>query len=488
MIAVGLGRLAETVGAELTGAGPDAEVTSVVVDSRQAQPGSLFVALPGEHVDGHDFVARAAQAGAVAALTTRPVPGVRCLVVPDAQQALGRVGRLAVDLARPQGLRVTGITGSQGKTSTKDLLAQVLETQAPTVAPVASFNNEIGVPLTACRVGPDTRFLVSEMGARGIGHIRYLCELTPPDVGMVLNVGFAHLGMFGSREAIAQAKGELAEAVPGDGVAVLNLGDPLVAAMHTRTRAAVVGFLEPDAEPDAAALRVAARLVSAVDPTADDAGCWSFGLRDSGTGETHPVRLRLLGAHQIGNALAAAAAATALGLAPAAVAEALSAAGPRSRWRMETHRRADGLLVVNDAYNANPGSMSAALRTLAGLGASRRAAGQPTRTVAVLGEMLELGDSAADEHAAVGRLAAELGIDRLLTVGDHADVIREGARAAGLGGEETAVFDTVDALREALLAEVASTDVVLVKASRAIGLETVADALLGDGPEQGSSA
>ena len=230
-----------------------APVTSVVVDSRLVTAGSLFIALPGERVDGHDYVQQAWQDGAVAAVVAHPVDrpvehparGGCCLLVEDPLVALGQVGAMVVTRAKQHGLRVAAITGSQGKTSTKDLLAQILDRVGATVAPQGSFNTEIGVPLTAARIEPDTRFLISEMGARGGGHVAYLCRLTPPDVGVVLNVGSAHLGMFGSQQAIAQAKGELVEALRPEGIAVLNLTDPLVAAMAGRTHARRFGFLEP---------------------------------------------------------------------------------------------------------------------------------------------------------------------------------------------------------------------------------------------------
>ena len=243
MIPLAVGEIAALLGASLVGPGdPETVVTSVTADSRQVVAGTLFVALPGTRVDGHAFVADAYAAGAAAALTGRPVPGARCLVVADPLVALGRLARHLVDRGAGRGLRVVGITGSSGKTSTKDLLGQVLEAAGPTVAPIGNLNNELGLPLTICRIEPDTRFLVAEMGARGIGHIAYLCDIAPPRVGVVLNVGQAHVGEFGGRAAIAQAKGELVEALPEDGVAVLNAADPLVWAMRERTRASISAF------------------------------------------------------------------------------------------------------------------------------------------------------------------------------------------------------------------------------------------------------
>ncbi len=494
MIATTLAELAELLDTPLTGDGdPRAEVTAVVVDSRLVEPGCLFVALPGERVDGHDYVEQAWRDGAVAAVTARPVsgrlggdgePGTGCcLVVADPLAALGRIGRLVVDKGKRFGLRVVGITGSQGKTSTKDLLAQILATAGETVAPQGSFNNEIGVPLTASRIRPSTRFLISEMGARGRGHIAYLCGLTPPGVGAVLNVGSAHLGMFGSRQAIAQAKGELVESLPPDGVAVLNLTDPLVATMAERTAARRFGFCVPGADQ----IAHAEVEVVADDPRPDAAGRWGFSLRFRGASEPasggreepgFAVQLQLLGRHQIGNALAAAAAAYALGIEPVQIAAALTSAELRSHWRMEVSERADGLLLVNDAYNANPASMAAALDTLAELGTSRRRNHPAVRTVAVLGDMLELGESSPDEHSEVGRRTAELGIDRLLVVGADAQSVVDGAVTAGYPKEKATMFSSISELAAALSAEASPSDVVLLKASRSIGLEVLADRML----------
>jgi UDP-N-acetylmuramoyl-tripeptide--D-alanyl-D-alanine ligase len=362
-------------------------------------------------------------------------------------------------LAEEHGLAVVGVTGSQGKTSTKDLIASVLEGFGETIAPPGSFNNEIGLPLTALRATSLTRFLVMEMGARGIGHVRYLCDIAPPRVGVVLNVGLAHVGEFGSREAIAQAKGELVEALPPEGVAVLNADDPLVAAMASRTSARVLTYgLAPDAG------------VGASEVTLDREGRARFTLRTpDGTAE---VALGLHGAHHVINSLAAAAVAHELGMSTAAIATALSAATPRSRWRMEVTTRPDGVTVVNDAYNANPDSMRAALSALVAIAGERR-------TWAVLGEMRELGESSASEHEGVGRLVADMNISRLVVVGDGARAAHTGALGARSWAEEPVFVPDTDAATELLAKELRPEDVVLVKASRAAGLERVAAALLG---------
>jgi UDP-N-acetylmuramoyl-tripeptide--D-alanyl-D-alanine ligase len=339
-----------------------------------------------------------------------------------------------------------GVTGSSGKTSTKDLLAAVLAPLGPTVAPPESFNNELGLPWTALRAGPDTRHLVLEFSARGPGHIAAAASAVPPRIGVVLNVGSAHLGEFGSVAGIAAAKGELVEALPADGVAVLNADDPLVAAMASRTAARVVttGLGAGDVRAEGVTL---------------DAGRARFRLvAPAGSAD---VALQLVGEHHVGNALAAAAVALELGATPEQVAAVLSAAAAASRWRMAVTDRADGVTVINDAYNANPDSMRAALRALAAIGAGRR------RTWAVLGPMAELGDGADAEHARITELAAELGIRDVVSVGCPA----YGAARA---------VDGVDAAVELLRSELAPGDVVLVKASRAAGLDRVATAILDD--------
>ncbi len=458
------GDLALLAGARLVGdssapVGPD-----VVIDSRAVTPGALFVALPGEHADGHDFAAGAVEAGAAAVLVGRVLDvAAPQLVVADPAAALATLATGLVAEARTAGLVTVGITGSSGKTSTKDLLAQVLSTAGETVAPVGSFNNEIGVPLTAVRVGAGTRFLVSEMGARGQGHIRWLCGIVPPAVGVVLNVGHAHLGEFGSVAAIAQAKGELVEAVTAGGWAVLNADDQLVLGMAGRTAARLATF-SVGAEPGTGELRVWATRVEA-DPLQRHA----FRLHAAGaaTGEAD-VQLLVSGAHQVANALAAAAVALTQGMGVPDVAAALGRAAARSRWRMELTESPAGVLVVNDAYNANPDSMAAALRSSVSL---RRPGG---RVLGVLGDMLELGPGAAQEHRRIGELAAGLGFDALVVIGEHAADLAAGAAAAGL--RATVVGDR-EAAFAAASAWLRPPDVVLVKASRGLALESVAEQL-----------
>ena len=467
MIAVTLGQIASWVDGTLADADPDTTVTAAAsVDSRRVVEGGLFVAIAGERVDGHDFAGDAVKAGAVACLAARPV-GVPAVVVDDPTVALGRLARAVLD--RLPDCAVVGLTGSQGKTTTKDLLARVLALRGPTVAPVGSYNTEVGVPLTVLRADRDTRHLVIEMGARGTGHIAYLCDMTRPRVGLVLNVGVAHVGEFGSRENIAQAKGELVESLAPDGLAVLNADDPLVAAMADRTRARVLTF----GSAEGADVRIE-------NLELDPAGRPRFDLTYARTAV--PVELGLLGRHQAANAAAAAAVALGLGMDPQTVAAALSGAEPASRWRMEPHQLPDGVLVLNDAYNANPDSMRAALDTLAEITRARPG----RRAIAVLGTMRELGPASEAAHREAGRQAAQSGVELLVVVGAAARGIHDGAREAGLS--DAVLVDDPAAVQGALRDRLRAGDVVLVKASRADGLERVAHALTSDDGDTSTEA
>ncbi|MBB1253427.1 UDP-N-acetylmuramoyl-tripeptide--D-alanyl-D-alanine ligase [Streptomyces alkaliterrae] len=468
MIPLSLADIAEIVSGRPHGIPDDQlKVTGpVVIDSRKVEPGGLFAAYAGERVDGHDYAAAAVADGAVAVLATRPVDAP-AILVDDVTRALGALARHSVSAL---GTAVVALTGSAGKTSTKDLIAQLLGELGPTVWPPGSLNNEIGLPLTALRAGADTRHLVLEMGARGKGHIRYLAELTPPRIGAVLNVGTAHLGEFGGRQQIAEAKGELVESLPSaaeGGVAVLNADDPLVRAMAARTKARVVLFGE-SADAD----------IRAEDVRLGDDGRPSFTLHTpSGCSD---VTMRLYGEHHVSNALAAAAVAHELGMPASQIAQALTSAGTLSRWRMEVTERADGVTVVNDAYNANPDSMKAALRALVAI-AGGGARGGGRRTWAVLGEMAELGEAALTEHDAVGRLAVRLNVSKLVAVGGReAAWLDMGAKNEGSWGEESVHVSDARAAIDLLRSELRPGDVVLVKASRSVGLEQVAQALLAD--------
>jgi len=459
VIPLSVAQVSEIIGARADLiADPHATVTGpVVIDSRQAGPGSLFAALPGQRADGHDFAAQAVAAGATAVLAARPV-GVPALIVPDVPSALAALATAVA--ARLPGLTVAAITGSAGKTTAKDLAAQLIESLGPTVSPQGSYNNEIGHPLTVLRVTGRTRYLVAEMSARGPGHIAALCRISPPRLGAVLCVGHAHAGEFGGLDEVARCKAELPAALPADGVAVLNADDPRVLAMAGGTAARVVTFgRSPRADVRAAGVVL------------DEVGRPGFTL---GTpAGSAPVRLRLHGEHNVSNALAAAALAGQLGMDPAAVAAGLSAATARSRWRMEVTRRPDGVLVINDAYNSSPEALGAALSALAAIARGRRA-------FAVLGPMKELGAQAEQLHEQAGRQAAQAGLAGLIVVGEEAAPMLAGAKAEpSWRGELLQVPDAAAALAEASRL-VRPGDVVLVKASRAANLQRVALALTGE--------
>jgi UDP-N-acetylmuramoyl-tripeptide--D-alanyl-D-alanine ligase len=449
MIPMTTGQIAVAVGGTLLDATGDEVVTSVCSDSRDATAGSMFVAIAGERVDGHDFSTQVFAAGASAVLAARPVGGP-AVIVADPVAALGRLAAYALTSLD---VTVVAVTGSSGKTSTKDLIAQVVD--PPVVAPIGSFNTDVGLPLTVLRADKDTRVLIVEMGMRGLGHIRTLTQIAPPNISVVTNVGTAHLELLGSQAGIAQAKGEIVEALTADGLAILNADDPYVAGMSARTVARVVTYGLVD-EAD----------VQAQSIVLDDLARPSFVLRH-GT-DYGWVTMSLHGAHQVPNALAAAAAGFSMGLDMETVTRRLAAAEPRSKWRMEVVERPDGVVVINDAYNANPESMRAGLEALAAMGAGRG-------TWAVLGEMREIGPTSAAEHTAMGALAQELAIDHLVVVGEGARPIAEAA--AGGSGEVLWLPDPASAL-DHVGRHVHAGDAVLIKASRSIGLDVIAAGLL----------
>lgn len=451
-------------------------VTSpVVIDSRRVEPGSLFAALAGEHVDGHDYAEAAIEAGATAVLASRPVP-VPHVLVASVQDAMAALARYAV--SRLPEMTIVGITGSSGKTSTKDLTGALLERLGPTVAPEGSLNNELGLPLTVLRATTSTRYLVLEMSARGVGHIAWLCGVARPSIGAVLNVGQAHIGEFGSVEGIAKAKGEMVEALPASGVAILNADDPRVVAMAERTKARVVTFaVEPSSASPAPSVPPSAAPAAdfrASEVWLDEMARPTFTLwTPEGSA---PVRMRLHGAHHVPNALAAAAIAATLGMPVADIAVGLSEITARSKRRMELHRRDDDVLVINDAYNANPDSVRAAIDALAHL-----TSGSAARGFAVLGYMAELGSETSDSHTEAGKLAAQAGLAGVIAVGPDARAVADGAASVtGWQGEAIWVPDNAAAIAD-LRNRLRPSDVVLVKASRVAALWEVADALLEKG-------
>ncbi|GAA2196647.1 UDP-N-acetylmuramoyl-tripeptide--D-alanyl-D-alanine ligase [Sinomonas flava] len=483
-------QIAEITGGRLVG-DPSTVPLSVVTDSREATPGALYVAKPGETADGHAFIGAAFAAGAVLALCEREVSdssgaSFPCVVVPDAVLAMGALAREAVRriraarAARGEQLTVVGITGSAGKTTTKDLVAGIFRstsegsaTPSSTVSPQGSYNGEVGVPLTVFRADERTRYLVIEMGATGIGHIEYLAQMVKPDIGVVLFVGTAHAGEFGGVENIALAKGELVEALAPEGTAVINIDDARVRAMVSRTAARLVLFTQhPE---NAAEWSARGTVVAAHGVTVDAGGSPVFDLAVGAEERVH-VASRLIGAHHTSNLLAAASAAHAAGVPVATIAASLSAQGPGSRWRMERTERADGVTVINDAYNANPESMRAALQTLADLGRGRR-------TWAVLGAMLELGEETIPAHTAVGTLVVRLNIDRLVVVGREARPLYVSAVNEGSWGDECTFVEDADAAFELLERELEPGDLVLFKSSNGVGLRHLGDriALAGHG-------
>ncbi|OHU94638.1 UDP-N-acetylmuramoyl-tripeptide--D-alanyl-D-alanine ligase [Mycobacterium talmoniae] len=492
MIELSVAQIAEIVGGTLADITPEAaartRVTGTVeFDSRNITPGGLFLALPGARADGHDHAAAAVAAGAVAVLAARPV-GVPAIVVepaPSGSRAgvlehdtdgsgaavLAALGKLAAAVAAElvaNGLTIIGVTGSSGKTSTKDLLAAVLAPLGQVVAPPGSFNNELGHPWTVLRATEDTDYLILEMSARHPGNIAALATIAPPQIAVVLNVGTAHLGEFGSREAIAATKAELPQAVPASGVVVLNADDAAVAAMAAQTAARVVRVS-----------RAGPADVWAGPVTLDELARARFTLHAGDTAVD--VALGVHGDHQVSNALCAAAVALECGASTEQLATALAGAGPVSAHRMQVSTRADGVTVIDDAYNANPDSVRAGLQALAVIA---RQTGAPRRSFAVLGEMAELGEDAIAEHDRIGRLAVRLDVSRLVVVGmgRSMSAMHHGAVMEGSWGSESTMVADADAALALLRAELRPGDVVLVKASNAAGLGRLADALVaGDG-------
>ena len=503
-----IAEIAEIVGGRLADITPEeaaaTQVTATVeFDSRALRPGGLFLALPGARADGHDFADAAVRAGAVAVLAARPV-GVPAIVVPPAAATDAHAGVLEHDAdgsgaavlsalatlaaavaARlvDGGLRIVGITGSSGKTSTKDLIAAVLRPLGEVVAPPGSFNNELGHPWTVLRATEQTDFLVLEMSARHPGNIAALARIAPPSVAVVLNVGTAHLGEFGSREVIATTKAELVQAVPDSGVVVLNADDPVVAAMAAQTSARVVTVgrsAGADVRAEHVELDELARPRFTLSVAAAGESVAAPGESVAAPGESVEVQLAVHGEHQVGNALSAAAVALECGAGLQQVADALAAAAPASRRRMEVHTRPDGVTVVNDAYNANPDSMRAGLQALATI--ARATVDVRRRSWAVLGEMGELGEESITEHDRIGRLAVRLDISRLIVVGTGRPMsaMHQGAVMEGSWGSESVRVPDAEAALALLRAELAPGDVVLVKASNAAGLGALAEALVAE--------
>ncbi|SDO68093.1 UDP-N-acetylmuramoyl-tripeptide--D-alanyl-D-alanine ligase [Microbacterium testaceum StLB037] len=465
MISLSLSHLADVLGGRLVVRGDDTPHTRVSglvdTDSRLIEPGGIFVAKPGETTDGHFFVGTAVERGAALAIVERELDdAVSQIVVPDAVAALSDLARDVVARVRETGeLKIVGITGSNGKTTTKNLLARILEDEGETVAPRASFNNEVGAPLTMLRVTEGTRFLVSEFGASAPGAIAHLAGLVTPDIGVVLMVGMAHAGGFGGIESTFHAKSELVKATREGGLAVLNADDPRVSAMEpiARERGQDVRWFGRGERAE----------VRAVDVEVSASGTRADLLVD---GEPFILTLRVLGEHHVMNALAALAAATALGVPAADAIARLETVEIAERWRMQP-LGSDRVRIINDAYNASPDSMAAALRTLAQI------TGPDERTVAVLGAMSELGEYADEEHDRVGLLAVRLRIQRIVVIGPEARRMYLEAIAQGSWDGEAVFFADADAAYDYLSTELRDGDRVLVKSSNSAGLRHLGDRL-----------
>lgn len=469
MIAMTLRQVAEACGGRLlalSDAAPAAKelATGAVTDTRQITGGEVFVAIPGARVDGASLAGAALKAGAVAVITANVqlaresgASDARIIEVSDPVAALGQLARVALARLREvnKKLVVVGITGSVGKTTTKDLLAALLAPLGEVIAPPGSFNNEIGLPLTVLKAGENTACLVLEMGADHIGNIAYLASIAPPDISVVLAVARAHLGEFGGIENVARAKSEIVAAVHPKGLVVLNAADARVRAMARLAPSPVRFFGDASATASA---------VYAEGVTVDESGRAAFELVTP-AGRA-PVHLGLIGAHHVSNALAAATVADYLGVPLPKIAKILSETGAASPHRMDVKERA-GITLIDDSYNANPDSMRAGIDALARLGKDRR-------KIAVLGAMLELGEASDAEHAAIGEYVAKASIDVVVTVGDGTERIAAAAEAGGTRVYRTSLADAEELVRRILTAG----DVVLFKGSNGSGVWRLADALV----------
>lgn len=489
MITLSLSQIAQITGGKVHG-DPDIEVTGgVEFDSRRIEQGGLFLALAGAKVDGHTFAPQTIENGAAGVLAFRDVDAPSVIVPPVEKNAaaarsyalehdtdgaveavlaaMGKLARHVVDtLVAEHDMLVVGVTGSAGKTSTKDIMASIFSAAGETIAPPGSFNNEIGHPYTALKCDETTQFLIAEMSARGLGHVAHLARIAPPRIGVVLNVGSAHIGEFGSREVIAQAKGELVEALPSadnGGVAVLNLDDDAVAGMAPRTSAKVLYF---SAAGDERAQ------VRATNVSLDAQARPHFTLHVDGQ-DPRQVTLGIYGIHQVDNALAAIAAGVGAGLDLDLIVAAVQGHTNVSAHRMDVQSRADGATIINDAYNANPESMRAGLNALVATATGRDGA----RSFAVLGPMGELGDDGVAQHEKLAQVIAELGVNRLVAVGDN-EYSKALASAATKLGTETSLAKDNDAAASIVAGELKEADVVLVKASNSFRLWEVAEKLL----------
>ncbi|RJQ51878.1 MAG: UDP-N-acetylmuramoyl-tripeptide--D-alanyl-D-alanine ligase [Actinobacteria bacterium] len=466
MVPLRVSEIVRATNGTLLGGSPQARVEAVSIDSRAIDKKGLFVPLVGERHDGMAFVVQALAAGAAGALVTRWNAKVRAelgavadpktilIKVRDGQTALQQ---LASYVRTKLDVHVVGITGSTGKTTTKDFLAAMLAREFDVIAAERSFNNEVGVPMTILRADRNTQALVLEMAMRGRGEIAHLADMARPDVGVITNVGKTHFEFLGSEERIAEAKGELVEAIPPDGVVVLNADDYWTHKMRALSRGRIVTYGTHGSAN-----------VRAEDMEVDAEGRATFVLRTRG--RRRRVRLPVLGLHNVYNFCASAAVALELGVALGDIVESLKSV-TFSAMRMQLYATADGVTVLNDAYNANPTSMRAALDTLAAIKTSGK-------KIAVLGDMTELGSMTDVAHFQVGEQAARAGVDLLVTVGRHSGRIADGAMVAGMGKHHIRRCQTSGEASKFVKRALEPADVVLVKASRVMRLEEVVDGLV----------
>lgn len=461
MIRLSLNEIASIVDGTLFG--EDAEVFGgVETDSRLVSAGSLFVAKPGEVTDGHNFIGSAAVLGAAGVIVERRITSesISQILVQDSVKALGLLAKEVLARVRAAGnLQVVGITGSNGKTSTKNMLRAILSEFGETIAPIESYNNEVGAPISVLKVSETTRYLVAELGAGGLGSIAYLADIIKPDIGVVLKVGLAHAGAFGGIEVTAKIKSELVQALKPENTFVYNADDGEVRAMLNLTDAQPVSFgTNPDSDFYFSNVDLSIAGTSADIHYPD--------------GEVSRITLKILGEHQLMNSTAAIAVSEQLGLPRSEVRLALEKMELAERWRMQLTNRADGISIINDAYNASPDSMKAALQTLAHLGKSGR------RTIAVLGEMAELGEFSRDAHDEIGRLVVRYNIDRLIVVGEGAKLIHMGAMFEGSWDGESIFFDSSSEALTHIREMLVPGDIVLVKSSKSANLRHLGDDLL----------
>lgn len=461
-----LKEISAAIEAEVKYADLESRVTGkVVIDSRKVSPGDLFIAIKGENVDGHDFAAQAIKQGAVAVILSKELPGVPSLIVTAGninskevdQPTVIALGKLAKYLLqRLPNLWKIAVTGSSGKTTTKDLLAELGKLVGPTVAPIGSYNNEIGLPQTVLECDENTKVLILEMGARQVGNIKHLCEIAKPDTSIILNIGTAHAEIFTSPEKIFQAKSEIIECLSSADVAILNHEDPQF--NQHKTKAKIISFGLPGSQ------------VSAKNVILNENAQAQYELEYDGKNSV--VSLKLIGAHQVSNSLAAAAAFLQKGIAIEDVSKVLSNATPKSKWRLQIEKSKNNVTIINDVYNANPESTKSAIRTLKQIGEGKN-------TFVILGEMRELGNLSKQLHEDVAELIHELDIKNTLVIGNGAKPIYDYLLKHEYSGKLIFVEGIDSALVKAKEI-IRANDVVLVKASRSIGLERVANAIVQD--------